>query len=63
MPITIKSIYEIGQIFYLVGDPEQKQRVLIKLIATPIGIMYGLDSDDYYDEYYACQISETKDLT
>lgn len=61
MPIRFKTDYEYGDIFYLLTDVEQKERMLVSITLSPNGYMLGLDLDGEVTDFYEFQLSKELD--
>jgi len=61
--VNIKNKYNVGDIVYLVSDSEQRKCQIVRIIVTPLGIMYEISSDFDVVECYEIELSETKDLS
>jgi len=60
--VNIKNKYNIGDFVYLVSDSDQKKCQIVRIIITPIGLLYEVSSDFDTSECYEIELSETKDV-
>lgn len=65
MKYTHKMIpikYELGQVVYLITDPDQRERIVTAIIIRPSAIIYELTkSDQGSSEHYEFEISNALD--
>lgn len=59
--IKVQNKYSIGQMVYLVSDPDQLERQVIYIVVSSAGLMYGVrvGVEDPL-ECYDIELSETK---
>lgn len=62
MALTIKNKYGIGQMVYLVHDPDQVQRMIIYIQVNPNGLLYALSLNGEESFHFEIEISETPKL-
>lgn len=58
--MIVENKYEIGQIVYLVTDPEQVPRMVTQVIVSPTGVFYKLAQGTVDGDYYEIEISAEK---
>lgn len=54
------SLFSWGDHCYLSTDPEQAERIIVKVIFCPDGIMYAMMSGTKYSEHYEIELSTEK---
>lgn len=54
--------YPIGEIVYLVTDPDQYDRIVRRLIIDAYGIMYELACGDLITTHYAYEMTAVKNV-
>jgi hypothetical protein len=60
--MTIKNLYDIGEILYLKTDPEQREMIVTAIIIRPEGLIkYELRCGTEVSEHYNVELSDTKD--
>ena len=62
--MLIEPEYEIGEIVYLITDPDQRARVVYGINIRPGGsLIYSLGMGAMFTEHYGLEISAEQDLT
>jgi hypothetical protein len=56
--MVIDNKFSIGQIVYLVTDSEQLKRIVSRIIVTPTGLVYELNSGVVQSSHYDFEISD-----
>lgn len=62
MAMKINNEFSIGQKVYLVADAEQLERMVVYIVVTPIGLLYGVSVNGDTDDYYSLELSDTKQI-
>ena len=52
--------FNIGDIVYLKTDIEQKERMIVKITITPLGVYYTLACGEDETHHYAIEIDKQK---
>lgn len=60
--MRVENIFDIGQIVYLVTDPEQNKRIVTGLLIKPNSILYELSCGSNCSNHYAMEISADVDI-
>jgi hypothetical protein len=53
--------FKIGDRVYLRGDPDQVKRMVLKIIETPIGMMYTIRMDGAEVDVYGLELTDKPD--
>lgn len=50
--------FQIGQMVYLITDPEQSPRIVTEIMIGGYGVKYGLNLGSLYSEHYEYEMQE-----
>lgn len=54
--------YKIGDIVYLVTDPEQKERIVTMILISPGAVRYYINNETVESLHYRFELSPEKDV-
>ena len=60
--MVIDNAFNLGQIVFLITDPDQLRRIVTKITISANGIVYELGCGANASDHYECEISETSSI-